>query len=217
MTLSLMRLFPKIRTSILTLFSLPFTLGTLLLAPATSHAGVFNLPNFIEVGSWAIGIEPEITLTSGAGLAGTAKFNYGLNELSNLQLSVGHGNGPRAFRAGAALTFDFIPDVDQQPGLGLAVQSLYVNTRSAPQVELTAIPYIHKEFDTGAGFVDPFVSIPVGFSFEVGHNENNYRTIANVAVGASFRTNDTFRYTVELGLAINNMDSYITGGVTYRH
>ena len=185
-------------------------LGSILAASA--QAGVMNLPNFQEVGAWSIGVEPEITLTSGAGLAGTAKFTYGLNELSNLQVGVGHGSGPRQFRLGGALSFDFLPDMESQPGAGVAVSAYYFRTGSVGQIELNAIPYIHKQFDTGSGKVDPFLAIPVGFAFK---DNNRYVSISQAAVGASFHTSEQFRYTIELGLAINNTDSYISGGITF--
>jgi len=187
--------------------------GSVLQAPC-AMAGVFNLTQFREVGAWSLGVEPEITLTNGAGLAGTAKFSYGLNEISNLQLGVGHGSGPRQFRIGGAFTFDFIPDIESQPGIGLALSAYFVRVATLGQVELTAIPYIHKQFDTGAGKVDPFLAIPVGFAFK---DNSRYVSVAQAAVGATFHTNPQFRTTVELGIAINNTDSYISGGVTYYH
>lgn len=187
--------------------------GTFSLA-RNAMAGVFNLTQFNEVGAWSIGVEPEITLTNGAGLAGTAKFSYGLNEISNLQIGAGHGSGPRQFRIGGAFTFDFIPDIESQPGIGLALSAYFVRVATLGQVELTALPYIHKQFDTGAGKVDPFLSIPVGFAFK---DNSRYVSVAQAAVGATFHTNPQFRYTVELGIAINNTDSYVSGGVTYFH
>ncbi len=183
----------------------------------SAHAGVLNLPNFVEVGAWGFAVEPQITLTSGAGLSGTGKFTYGLNELSNLQLGVGTGSGPKQFHAGGALTFDFVPDVESQPGLGVALQAYYQKGALLNQVELTAIPYLHKEFDTGAGKVDPFLALPIGFGFEVGQSSNQYTPISLASVGATFRSDEAFRYTIELGIAINNTDSYVSGGVTYRH
>jgi hypothetical protein len=186
--------------------------STFLALAGTAQAGVMNLPNFQEVGAWSLGVEPEITLTNGAGLAGTAKFTYGLNELSNLQVGVGHGSGPRQFRLGGALTFDFLPDLESQPGVGVAVSAYYFRAGTVGQIELSAIPYIHKQFDTGSGKVDPFLAIPVGFAFK---DNSRYISISQAAVGASFHTNELFRYTVELGLAINNTDSYISAGITY--
>ena len=47
-----------------------------------AQAGVFTLPHFVPAGDWALGLEPELTLTSGAGLGANVKFTHGLTELN---------------------------------------------------------------------------------------------------------------------------------------
>ncbi|MBC7397773.1 MAG: hypothetical protein H7333_10055, partial [Bdellovibrionales bacterium] len=71
----------------------------------SAQAGVFNIPEFVEYKSWAIGLEPEITLSAGpetqsSGIGINVKFTYGITPLSNLQLGLGEGSGSKGFRAG---------------------------------------------------------------------------------------------------------------------
>ncbi|MCM2277453.1 MAG: hypothetical protein NDJ89_05205 [Oligoflexia bacterium] len=176
-------------------------------------AGTFNIPHFVEPGSYAAGLEPELTLTNGAGLGANAKFSYGLTELLNAGAVLGIGAGPRRFRAGANLTLDFFPDIDGQPGIGIAATGVYYRLRDSGQFELNGVPYIHKAFGTKAGEVEPFAAIPIGMAF----NEGRYRALAALNVGALFKTTEHFRYVLEFGIAINNTESTVSGGVVYYH
>jgi hypothetical protein len=183
-----------------------------------SHAGVFNIPHFITPDEFAIGFEPELSLGDEAGLGFNIKYTHGLGDLVNAQAIIGTSGGSRKFRAGGNLVFDFFPDIEGQPGIGIALQSVYYRLKESSQdkgqLELTAIPYIHKAFVLPQGSeVEPFFSLPIGAGFSSGR----YRAISTVTVGALFKNNEHIRYTLELGVAVNNTDSYVSGGFTYYH
>jgi len=183
-----------------------------------AHAGVFNLTRFIDPTAFALGLEPGIQLSSPAGLSFEAKFTYGLTELSNVQAFLGTGGGARKFRVGGAMTFDFFPDIDSQPGIGLAAQGSYVRTTvsgtEAGALEILAIPYIHKAFRVGsANEFEPFLSLPFGSSFRSGA----YQGLWTLAAGSHFKTSEHLRTTLEVGVAIQHTESYVSGGVTYYH
>jgi hypothetical protein len=119
------------------------------------------------------------------------------------------------------MTFDFFPDLDKQPGIGIAVQGLYYRVTasgltagaSRGQVELTGIPYIHKTFVSKGAEINPFLAVPIGMSF----SDGNYQALATAVIGTMFKNSEKFRYSIELGIAINNSDTYFSGGVTYYH
>jgi hypothetical protein len=202
------------QASLRTLLCSALSLFTLLNQPQTAQAGVFNLHQFVDYESWAFGLEPETTLTSGGGFATNFKFTYGITPLSNFQVGVGFGGGARGFRLGGAYTFDFIPDLDGQIGFGLAVQGYYYKLRGGlAQTETTLLPYIHNSYRTGEGATfDPYVGLPFGMAFLDG----TYRTIVQLAVGTYFQTSDHFGVNAELGLNVKDTDSYLSFGVTYR-
>lgn len=195
-----------------TLYFLMFSITTL---SVTSHAGVYTLTQFHNEGDWSLGLEPEITLSSGSGFGLNTKFTYGLSSLSNVQFGIGPGSGARGFRIGGGYTWDFIPDLDGQVGTGIAAQIYFYRLRSGSnQTEFTLSPYVHKGFKLNNGTsVDPYVSLPFGMALL----DRNYRGIITLATGAFFRLTPTFAYSAELGLNIANNDSYIAGGVTYFH
>lgn len=182
--------------------------------PLPSQAGVFNLSRFVMPGQFAVGLEPEFTFSNGAGMGMNFKYTHGVNELSNLGVVVGTGAEGRGFRLGGIYSFDFFPDTSGQPGIGLATQMYYYRVQNETgQFEATAVPYIHKTFQTSSTEFEPFVAVPFGMAFSTG----SYETIWTMAVGSIIRASDHLRYVVELGIAINNSSSYFSGGLTYYH
>jgi len=158
-------------------------------------------------------MEPEFILTGGAGIGANMRFTYGMTDLNNASLILGTGSGPRRFRVGGTFSFDVFPDIEGQPGIGIALQPLYQRLRVGSQVELTAVPYIHKELQSGTSQFEPYFSIPFGMTFDSG----NYRAQTSLVVGSLFKASEDVRYMLELGVAINNTESYFAGGVVYYH
>lgn len=190
--------------------ALLFTLG--LGFSSLTHATVFNTPRFNSPGEWSLGLEPVITFTGGAGVAGQARFTYGLTELNNLNVFVGMGFGPRLFRTGANFTFDFFPDVEGQPGIGIAAQASLNQFPFVWGTDLVAIPYVHKTFRTGKSEIEPFVAIPVGLAL---YFDGTYRPISSFVIGGIFKAANHWRYIMEIGVGITAADTYLSGGVTY--
>ncbi len=180
----------------------------------TSHAGVFNIPQFVELKSWSVGLEPEATFTSGGSFSNTLKFTYGIGSLSNVQVGIGTGSGNRGFRTGATYTFDFIPDLDGQIGAGIAFQTYFYKVRSNyGQTELTLYPYVHNEYEVAGNIaLDPYIAIPFGLAL----NNGAYNTISQFVVGGYFKTTKNFGINTEIGMNLKGADSYLSGGITYR-
>ena len=183
-----------------------------------ARAGVFNIPQFVEYKDWAMGVEPEFTLAtsspnSGTGFALNAKYTYGITPLSNLQIGIGPGSGKKGFRFGATYTFDLIPDLSGQLGAGVAFQAYYFSLRNSPaKVDTTVYPYLHKMFTSASGLrVDPFLALPFGVSLG-----SPVKPIWQLALGTSVKTSDHLSWIGELGLDLNNSDTYLSFGVSYR-
>ncbi|MDR3608322.1 MAG: hypothetical protein P4M08_13205 [Oligoflexia bacterium] len=204
-----MRFLVKTRLSASLGFGAAVLAGALVSSPA--FATVFNIPEFVPEGKSAFGLEPVLTLSDGAGIGVNARYTQGLSDLIDASLILGTGSGPRRFRVGGNLVFDFVPDVQNQPGIGIAVQPIYYRLPNAGMLEVTGIPYIHKAFNTGGATVDPFVAFPIGFDF----SDGNYNVTSTLALGANFKETEHVTYTLEVGVEMNHSESYISGGVTY--
>lgn len=197
---------------------LTFSLGlalVLTLGAFEAKAGLFNLPRFVEPGKNAVGVEPEVTLTSGGGFAGNLHYTQGLTDLNNLHLLLGMGTGVRRFRIGASFTFDFFPDVGDQPGMGIATQGVYYRYKGGfGQLETALIPYLHKSFHRGSGDqIEPYFAIPIGPAFRSGE----YTWTTQVVMGAIYRRTDTdIQFVGEVGVNVNKTESYVSGGILYQ-
>jgi hypothetical protein len=190
-----------------------FLAFTFLVSISSAQAGVFNLPYFLQPGENALGLEPEVTFTNDGGVGGNLKYQHGITDFSNATAILGSGTGIKKFRAGASLTFDFIPDLEQQPGIGIALTGIYYKYRSFGQMDVTTAPYVHKAFYNGDGNqIDPFFSFPIGPEFRSG----NYNWAATVVVGAKFKQKDMkFHFVGEVGVSVNKAETYVSGGVIF--
>lgn len=177
-----------------------------------AHATVFNLTRFNSPGEWSLGLEPIISFTNGAGLGGQARFNIGATELNNFHVFAGMGFGPRLFRLGTAMTFDFFPDIEGQPGVGLAAQATLQQLPLVWGTEILAIPYIHKTFTTRETEVEPYLAIPVGLAL---YFDGTYRPVASFVLGGIFKATTQFRFVAELGVGILASETYLSGGVVF--
>ena len=190
-----------------------------LMNASPSWAGVFNIPEFVDYQSWAFGLEPEITFDTfekgGGGFGSNAKFTYGLTPLSNLQIGIGTGAGSKGFRVGGTYSFDFIPDMEGQVGLGVAAQGYYIKLHDASaRTEGLIYPYVHKSFGIRNGMIlDPYVAVPFGMAFHAG----TYRTVVQGVIGTAIRTNEHVRLHLESGFNIKDYDSTLSFGLSYRN
>ena len=152
-------------------------------------------------------------MTNKAALEVNLRYTHGLTELNNVTAIVGTGSDSRRFRVGGNYTFDIFPDIEKQPGIGIALQALFVRLNTAGSVEFTGIPYIHKALITDQGIVEPFLAIPVGLTLSSGQ----YQPITTIVVGSMFEHSVHLRSVVEFGLNVNNAQTYLSGGLAYYH
>ncbi|MBL7716475.1 MAG: hypothetical protein JNL01_13500 [Bdellovibrionales bacterium] len=189
---------------------------------AVAGVGVSNTVHYTQPTKMSIGLEPVITFNKGAGLSGNLRFNYGLSDLSNLNLLIGSGGGSKNFRFGGNLTFDFFPDIQGQPGIGMAVQGIYYRTPAPTQadasatiglLDLVGIPYIHKTFKmSGSDEIEPFFAVPLGLQL----SDGRYTGQGSLVFGTLFTNHPKFRYSMELGIGVSsNTQSYFSAALIY--
>lgn len=183
--------------------------------PRGAWAGVFDLPRFVLPGNFAIGFEAEVPIQDGAGIGANFRYRHGLNDLLNVYGVLGTGTGPRQFRAGGGAVFDFFPDFEGQPGIGVAAQGVYYRLRGdIGFLELTVAPYIHKSFATGGGWeVEPYFAFPFGLGFM----SDEWSGVGTAALGGIFRNDTRLNYVFEIGIAVNNTPTYFSGGISYHY
>lgn len=190
-------------------------LSLFLCLASTAEAGVFNMARFVDKGTNAFGFEPEAVMSNGGGIAANLRYSQGVTELNDVFGLVGTGTNVRNFRIGGGMTFDFIPDMENQPGLGVGLQGIYYRYKGGVgQLETSIVPYIHKNFGNGQGnFIEPFLAVPFGPAFHSG----KYDWLATVALGAIFHEDKSpVRFIAECGVNVNKTESYFSGGILYQ-
>lgn len=188
-------------------------LGVIAVFTPRAFSGVFNLPHFVKPGEFGIAVEPEFILSNGSGVGINLRYIHGLSEDTNFTGILGTGNGPRFFRAGGFFSWDLFPDINNQPGVGFAAGALFVQLNSTGTAEITGVPYIHKTFFTQKGKIEPFFAFPFGLSL----SNSTYKYLSSLSFGSFFHLNEHFSNVVELGVALNNTNTYISGGIIYYH
>jgi hypothetical protein len=178
---------------------------------SVAQGGVFNTYHFVTQGQFAVGLEPEMYFQGGAHYGMNARYTHGLSDLSNFSVLLGAGDDYRGLRLGSTYTFDFFPDVGNQPGIGLALQGIYVRTFGSGALELSAIPYVHKHFTSEGVQFEPFVAIPFGTTLSNG----TYVGTLTLAMGSMFVLSPHFNAVGELGVGLSNTDTYLAGGIAY--
>lgn len=182
------------------------------------HASVFNMPHFISPGEYSIGIEPELYLTPSAGLGVNLRYSQGLNDISNVLGIIGVGDGQRKFRCGGIMTFDFFPDLNTQPGIGIGIGGLLAKMPQSLNFEITATPYVHKTISPknleGFRNIEPFLAIPIGLSLS---SQSTYEMLTSVSIGSLFEYGTNFRSVLEFGIGLQNKETTISGGLIYYH
>lgn len=180
----------------------------------SAHAvGVFSTSQYIEPGSFAIGVEPVVSLAERSGAAVDLRYTHGLNELFNASAIAGFGQAPRGFRLGGQLTADIFPDDGSQPGVGVGGRAMYFNTHLGGSWETVAIPYVHKTFASGDKEYSPFVAFPIGWA----SGPEGWHGTATLSVGSLFKLGENFRYVAEFGINVHRSMSYVSGGLVYVH
>jgi hypothetical protein len=209
-----------------------FLLSFLFAGSRPARAGMvplMNLVRFSEPGSYSLGFDAEAQLSEGSGVGGNLRLNHGLSELSNLNAFFGTGSGGRSVRFGGNLSFDFFPDVDAQPGIGVALQVSYARIRPLDErglisaaskqgrLDIGAIPYVHKAFGLPGGeSIDPYLAIPFGLFF----SDGRYVGTSALTVGALFSgpggSNGRIFYNLEMGIGLNRSATTLSGGLMAR-
>ncbi len=180
-----------------------------------AQAGVFNMPRFVDPGKNAFGIEPEAVTSDGGGVGANLHYTQGVTDVNNAFAVVGTGTNVRNFRIGGGLTYDFVPDLDTQPGFGLGAQAIYYRYKyGVGRLEVSAVPYIHKLFGNGKGeTVEPYLAVPFGPAFRDG----TYDWQTQLVLGAMFHQEHApIRIIGEIGVNLNKSESYFSGGILYQ-
>jgi hypothetical protein len=177
------------------------------------YAGLFDMPAFLEPGSWSVGMEPEIIISKKSGAGLNFKPRYGMNDILNWQALLGTGSGPRNFRVGATADFEWFPDYEGQIGIATPLFLEYFSTEASGVLALGVRPMVYKSFYGEGATYTPFFGVPLGWDLQDGE----FKGVIQIVLGSMFRMpkNKRWGFSVEAGFDAKDSYSYLSGGATY--
>jgi hypothetical protein len=117
---------------------------------------------------YQVGVEPQYIFDNYPGGNVIGHFDMGANETSNFRFLA--GTGRTTFQSGAFYKIVPIPDIDNQPGIGIYGGLLYAYQGGASALNVRFHPEISKKFKSvDAGEITPYGSVPFGVNFTSGN------------------------------------------------
>ncbi len=168
--------------------------------------------DLVEDGKYRATLYPQWNLNGEySGVTAMAAFETGINESSSVRVYGGTGRVDFVF--GGSYKWVPIPDVDNQPAIGVTGGALYANFEAESILAVRITPIASKRFEIDFGEITPYVSLPLGFTFFDG---DTFYPL-NLAGGADLKLNnlEDVTFLTELAFSLHDSFSYVTLGATY--
>src|SRR5690606_20445117 len=124
------------------------------------------------------------------------------------------GAGSVDFQGGALFKWIPIPDHEKQPAMGLISGIIYSRSDSDNFFSFRLGPIISKEYLWEWGFITPYLSLPLGVTF----NDTSTLYPLQFTLGAEFASEDDKEFSLisEIGFDISDSFTYVTVGLVWR-
>ena len=179
--------------------------------PSWAYLSVGESGEIQKVGSYQIGVEPQILGNEGGGVNIGTFLDIPLQDDVSTRFSLGAGKID--FHAGAAVKWIPFPDIDQQPAMGLKAAAWYARQSNLNVWTFQVAPLFSKKFDSEVGLFTPYAAIPVNFS----SSTEKSVTGTQFAVGSELYAKDVtnMHFSAELALNLKDSYSFISGSVVF--
>jgi hypothetical protein len=171
----------KLRLTRLRLLPQALFIISLSLLPSLGFAyySTLDTAELLKPGEYQVGVEPQYIFDNYPGGNITARFDMGATDTGNFRFLL--GTGRTNFQGGAYYKLVPIPDIDNQPGIGVFGGILYAYQNSTSSLNFRIHPEISKKFKSvDFGTLTPYGAIPFGVDFT---GSNTYYPV-QMAVGA---------------------------------
>lgn len=188
-------------------FGLGLFLATLAtFTPNSASAVLFNAPDIYAPGKFGAGLATEVLLENPTSEGAELRVNYGVTKVFTAQGLVGIGSDSRRFRFGGQTTFSIYPDADGQIGVAVVTGGMYMRRPGRGVFVGFMGPMIHETFNAFAP-LNTYLALPFAIELEKGR----YFTGSHLVFGSVADLNPFF-ITLELGLGMGVMQSYVSAG-----
>lgn len=163
----------------------------------------------VQAGDYHIGFAPQfVTNIDGAS---NAVFNLRTQVNSGQDFSLQLGSGHTRLWTTLASRWIPIPDVQNQPAMGLRYDITLAQQSDQSSGVLRLAPFLSKRFRTEAGHLEPYVYLPLGVLI----NNDQTRSLSSLTIGTQLQVEDLrpIYFYVESGINLRGNDSYFLVGI----
>jgi hypothetical protein len=179
--------------------------------PAEAFLTIGESGELTPVGTYKIGVEPQIRISNGSGANIGAMIDTGINDEWSWRVQL--GTGETDFWTGASAKWVPIPDYENQPAIGLRVDANFGRDADETFTVFRGAPLVSKSFDTEVGKLTPYAALPIGVWSMKGESDN----ISQFVIGSEgkFEQAPDWMFSAELGFNMSKAFSYISGTATF--
>jgi hypothetical protein len=188
-------------------------LGLVTLSTAAfGYQSVIDTGEIIPEGTFKMGGEVQFAGGDFSGTNELIRLDAGVNDSSNVRAIL--GTGSMSFNGALYYKYVPVPDIGNQPALGLTTGFEYGYYNPYNEFSLETKPMISKKLHTvEAGALTPYLAVPVGVTF----GTDRTRLFTQLAVGTYWQPETTgqFSFYGELGFNIANAFDYVSFAFAY--
>ncbi|AHZ84260.1 hypothetical protein Bb109J_c1566 [Bdellovibrio bacteriovorus] len=192
-------------------FAKYFVFGLFLTSQAHAYLSIAESGELLAPGKYQVGVEPQLLTNKGNGANFNVFFDTALSDSSSARISM--GAGAVDFNTFASVKWIPIPDVDNQPAMGLRAGAGIARDEDENLIQFQFSPLVSKRFDTEYGLTVPYLAVPFTF---LNTKDENF-VASNLALGSEFHYVDWKEVNMgaEVGIDLNKSYSYISLYLTF--
>ena len=182
----------------------------------STHAyySTMDTGSLLEKGKFKSHLETQFITSNNSGLNLNGRFDMGLTKDSGFRGIIGFGTTD--FHLGGFYKWVPIPDIHNQPAIGLLAGVAYASFSGINDLSLRFHPIVSKTFEFELGEITPYGSLPIGIrSMNRDHSSNNTDIPIQLTLGAELKTLHWEKVTFmsEINFDIQHTFSYFSLGV----
>jgi hypothetical protein len=182
-----------------------------------AYYGVLDNGEILESGKYKLTSDVQ-ALTKNGGLNLGAMFDMGFQEDFGIRALVGFGKTD--FYGGAMLKWMPIPDLDDQPAIGVNVGVIYAKDEDLKDLSFRAEPMISKRLKVDDTVFTPYAALPVSIRVRDSNDpliKESTRATFQLVLGTQLQlaTYKNLQFIGEIGLDLDQAPGYVSVGAVW--
>lgn len=186
-------------------------------AQAFAYLSTVDTGDLLEEGKNQVIVEGQFVTDPDGGANFVGRFDGAIDDSTGWRALLGFGSTD--FEVGGFIKWIPIPDVDDQPALGLLAGVLYSRDFGDSELAVRVHPIVSKKFSLEIGDLTPYASIPIGFHsrgekriYDDGDEQDKNIFPLQLTAGTFFKPKsfENLRFGAELGFSLSEANTYFS-------